>query len=69
MLRNGDFTAFFSWPRYWEAQVPERVVLERMSGPDGPIVLSDSTAYLDALKKHFPDAFPRIIESMKVIDD
>lgn len=69
MLRNGDFTAFFSWPRYWEAQVPERVVLERMSGPDGPIILNDSTAYLDALKKHFPDVFPRIIESMEVIDD
>lgn len=69
VLRNGEYTAVFSWPRYWEAQVPEDLVLEKLDGPDGSVLLGSPAAYLAALKKHFPDAFERIIKSMEVIND
>ncbi|MFK7910497.1 MAG: sulfatase-like hydrolase/transferase [Akkermansiaceae bacterium] len=69
VLRNGDYTAYFSWPRYWEAQVPEKIVLERISGPDGSLLLGSPAAYLEALKTHFPDAFERYIKSMEVVED
>lgn len=69
VLRNGEYTATFSWPRYWEAQVPDKVVLESLEGPGGPVILEGPDAYLDALRRHFPDAFGRIIGSMEVIPE
>lgn len=67
MLRKGEYFASFSWPRYWDALVPTKISLERLVGPDGPIVKDTQEGYLQALKEIFPDVFNRHIQSLEVI--
>lgn len=69
MLHNGDFTAAFSWPNYWDANVPQEITLERIEGPNGPIILKNKSDYLPALKKHFPDAFQRFFKSLELTEE
>lgn len=67
-LRRGDYEAVFSWKNYWEAEVPEEMVLERLSGPDGEIRLKNAEAYRAELMRVFPDAFERIFASFEVVE-
>ena len=68
VLRRGDYEATFSWGQYWEAPVPEEMVLERLTGPDGEISLADAKAYDAELRRVFPDAFERFFKSFEVIE-
>lgn len=67
VLRRGDYEAVFSWGQYWEAQVPEEMVLERLTGPDGKISLPDAKAYDLELRRLFPDAFERFFKTFEVV--
>ncbi|NWK57116.1 sulfatase-like hydrolase/transferase [Verrucomicrobiaceae bacterium N1E253] len=67
-LRRGAYEAVFSWEKYWEARVPEEMVLEQLRGPDGEIRLSDAGAYEAELRRLFPDAFERFFEHLEVRD-
>ncbi|BDS05731.1 hypothetical protein NT6N_07710 [Oceaniferula spumae] len=69
VLRRDGYVATFSWPHYWEATVPDDVVLERLEGPDGPVILSDPSAYEAELRERFPDAFTRFFDKFEVIQD
>jgi len=69
ILRRDGYQATFSWPVYWDARVPEDIVLERLEGPNGKIFLADPGAYADELKKLFPDAFTRFFDKFEVIED
>lgn len=67
MHRDG-YEAVFYWDRYWESQVPARIVLERLTNPEGELIrLKDASAYAEQLKTLFPDAFGRFFKSMEVI--
>ncbi|MGB2351889.1 MAG: sulfatase-like hydrolase/transferase [Akkermansiaceae bacterium] len=66
VLHRDGYEAVFYWDRYWESKVPGRVVLQKLTGPDGSLVqLRSAGAYADALKSLFPDAFDRFIESLE----
>ena len=69
ILRRDGYRATFSWPQYWDARVPESMVLERSEGPDGKIILADPAAYAEELKRLFPDAFTRFFDKFEVIED
>jgi len=69
VLRRDGYTATFSWPHYWEASVPDDVVLERLEGPEGLVLLDSPSAYAAELRKLFPDAFTRFFEKFEVIED
>jgi len=67
MHRDG-YEAVFYWDRYWESLVPARIVLERLTNPEGELIrLKDASAYAEQLKTLFPDAFGRFFKSMEVI--
>jgi len=68
-LHRGEYTATFSWPNYWDANVPKEITLERIEGPEGLIILDKKTDYLPALKKHFPDTFEKQIKSLTLIEE
>ena len=66
VLHRNGYEAVFYWDRYWESKVPGRVVLQKLTGPDGSLVQHRSAgAYGDALKSLFPDAFDRFIASLE----
>ena len=67
VLRRGPYRAVFSWPKYWEAQVPDKVVLERITGPDGVILKDSPEDYAAELRRIFPDAFERFFKTFEVI--
>jgi len=67
VLRRGAYRAVFSWPKYWEAQVPDTVVLEKITGPDGVITQDDPAAYAAELRRIFPDAFERFFKSFEPV--
>ncbi|MBK1856023.1 sulfatase-like hydrolase/transferase [Verrucomicrobiaceae bacterium 5K15] len=69
VLRRDGYTATFSWKNYWEANVPSDVVLERLVGPDGPVIHPDPSAYAEELRLRFPDAFTRFFDKFEVIED
>lgn len=56
--RNG-YEAAFSWGRIWVPGLPERLWLERLSGPDGPMRFETPQAAEAALRRYFPDAIER----------
>ncbi|SHI88808.1 Sulfatase [Rubritalea squalenifaciens DSM 18772] len=62
LARNG-YKAYFTWQHYWNGRPPNSITLSRMTGPEGDIILPTENDYLDTLKKHFPDAFPRFFHS------
>jgi len=68
VLRRGDYEAVFSWGQYWEAHVPEEMVLEQLTGPDGKILKQDAQAYAVELRRLFPDAFERFFKTFEVIE-
>ena len=67
VLRRGDYAAYFSWPRYWLANVPEKLSLECIERGGERLMLDSPDEYLAKLKELFPDAFDRFIKEMKVI--
>ena len=70
ILRRDGYQATFSWSNYWDARVPDDVVLERLTDPSGQdLLLSDPSAYAAELKKLFPDAFTRFFDKFEVIED
>jgi len=69
ILRRDGYQATFSWSNYWEASVPDEVVLERLTGPDGDVMLRDPAAYAAELRRLFPDAFTRFFNQFEVIED
>ena len=69
VLRRAGYTATFSWPNYWEANVPEDVVLESLTGPEGKVILANPAAYAEELRKRFPDAFERFFDQFEVVED
>jgi len=70
VLRRGGYEAVFFWEQYWEAYVPEEVILEHITGPDGEkVMLPNAAAYADELRLRFPDAFERFIKTLEVIED
>lgn len=68
VLRRGDYAAYFSWPRYWLANVPERISLEYIEHKGEKVMLESPEAYLEELRTIFPDAFDRFIKKMDVIE-
>jgi membrane-anchored protein YejM (alkaline phosphatase superfamily) len=68
VLHRGAYCAVFSWGKYWEAHVPETVVLERITGPDGPIVKKNAREYAGELRRIFPDAFERFFKTFDVVE-
>ena len=70
ILRRDGYQATFSWSNYWDARVPDDVVLERLNDPNGePVLLPSPEAYAAELKKLFPDAFTRFFDKFEVIED
>lgn len=68
VLRRGAYEAVFSWGNYWEAEVPETMVLERLTGPDGRIQLAGPKAYEGELRRLFPDAFERFFNTFELLE-
>jgi len=56
--RNG-YEAAFSWAKIWVPGMPERIWLERLSGPQGDLRFESAAAAEAALHRCFPDAFER----------
>jgi hypothetical protein len=56
--RNG-YEAAFSWKKIWVPGMPERLWLERVTGPQGTMRFASPAAAEAALREHFPDAFER----------
>ncbi len=70
ILRRDGYQATFSWSNYWDARVPDDVVLERLEDPRGkPVLLASPDAYAAELRKLFPDAFTRFFDQFEVIED
>ena len=70
VLRRDGYEAEFSWGRYWESPVPEEMVLEGITGPDGKrVVLPDADAYAEELRRRFPDAFERFFKTLDVVGE
>jgi glucan phosphoethanolaminetransferase (alkaline phosphatase superfamily) len=58
--RRGGWEAAFSWLNPWKPGVPQRIWLDRISGPDGEIDLPSTPEKCDAmLREKFPDVLPR----------
>ena len=56
--RNG-YEAAFAWKKIWVPGMPERLWLERVTGPQGTLRFASPAAAEAALREHFPDAFER----------
>ncbi len=56
--RNG-YEAAFSWAKIWVPGMPDRLWLERLTGPDGDLRFATPEAAEAALHRYFPDAFER----------
>lgn len=67
VLRRGEYAAYFSWPRYWLANVPKTMSLEYIERGGEKIKRDSPEAYLEELRAVFPDAFDRFIKKMSVI--
>ncbi|MBN8457609.1 MAG: sulfatase-like hydrolase/transferase [Verrucomicrobia bacterium] len=57
--RRGGYEAAFSWHKIWVPGIPERMWLDRMTGPGGPLRFETPQQAEAALREHFPDAFGR----------
>ncbi len=60
LWRRDGWEAAFSWARTWELRPPDRIWLERLHGPTGPVECPTPEAYEAELRAHFPDAFGRL---------
>lgn len=67
-LKNGKYTAYFSWSRPWEPRVPEQMRLERIVDSKGNLLKLNNVDYTSKLKEIFPDAFDRYFESLTEIE-
>eukprot|EP00112_Aurelia_sp_Birch-Aquarium-sp1_P008155 Seg18949.1 transcript_id=Seg18949.1/GoldUCD/mRNA.D3Y31 product="Multifunctional alkaline phosphatase superfamily protein PehA" protein_id=Seg18949.1/GoldUCD/D3Y31 len=67
VLKRGDYSAFFSWRNPWTAEVPNKIVLERIEGPDGLIRFESAADYEKKLRELFPDAFERYIKKLTLV--
>lgn len=68
-LHNGEYTATFSWPNYWDANIPEKIILETLSKNGQPIIKDNKSDYLSALKSHFPHTFRKQIKSLQPLSE
>lgn len=65
VLRRDGYEAVFYWERYWESEVPRKIVLKKFTDSEGEVVhCLDAQAYAEALRIHFPDAFQRFFKSL-----
>ena len=70
VLRRDGYEAAFYWERYWESEVPEKIVLKKFTDAEGKMVhCLDAYAYTEALRTYFPDAFERFFKSLKASSD
>jgi membrane-anchored protein YejM (alkaline phosphatase superfamily) len=67
--RRDGWQAAFSWSRTWTPEVPHRLWLERLNGPDGPVFLDSPAAYERELRARFPDVFPRFFSRFQLAED
>jgi arylsulfatase A-like enzyme len=63
LWRRDGWEAAFSWSKTWELRPPDRMWLERIQGPNGPVDCKDPAAYEAELRRIFPDAFSRVFNS------
>ena len=56
--RNG-YEAAFAWKKIWVPGLPQRLWLERVTGPQGALRFASPAAAEAVLREHFPDAFDR----------
>ena len=56
--RNG-YEAAFSWAKIWVPGMPQRIWLERLTGPGGDMRFATPDAAQAALQQYFPDALER----------
>lgn len=59
LWRRNGYEAAFSWAKIWVPGRPDRLWLERLSGPSGPLRFESPVAAEAALHRYFPDAFER----------
>lgn len=67
--RRDGWQAAFSWPRTWTSETPHRIWLERLDGPDGPVLLHSPEAYDAALRTRFPDVFLRSFNRFELVEE
>jgi hypothetical protein len=58
--RRDGWEAAFSGPAPWVLAPPDKLWLERLEGPDGPLIITGSDAWEAELRRRFPDAFARV---------
>jgi len=66
MLRNGNASAAFGWPKIWEAGVPNTLWLERTSDMPPLPAKPSPEDYQKALRTAFPDLFGRVFSSFEL---
>lgn len=62
LWRRDGYEAAFSWPSPWLPLPPQKMWLERLQGPNGPIRFNTPADYETELRRLFPDAFARMFD-------
>ena len=52
----------------WTAEVPDKIVLERIEGPDGKLDLKTPAEYEKKLRELYPDAFERYFKKLTLVE-
>ena len=68
VLKRNGYSAFFSWKNPWTAEVPDKIVLERIEGPDGKLDLKTPAEYEKKLRELYPDAFERYFKKLTLVE-
>jgi len=67
VMRRGDYAAFFSWPKYWLAEVPEQMALERIEFNGKRVDCKDEREYSEKLREIFDDTSGRFFKSLELV--
>ncbi|QQL45147.1 sulfatase-like hydrolase/transferase [Sulfuriroseicoccus oceanibius] len=59
LLSRDGYKAYFTWPSYWNGRPTDQITLSRFIGPEGDIEFDTEAEYLEAMRKHMPDALDR----------
>ncbi|HWB02088.1 MAG TPA: sulfatase-like hydrolase/transferase [Verrucomicrobiales bacterium] len=65
LWRRDGWEAAFSWSKTWELRPPDRMWLERLTGPHGPVDCENPAEYEAELRRRFPDAFSRVFNTIQ----
>jgi len=65
VMRNNNATATFSWPNFWQNELPTDITLNSIVESGINLKLDTAEQSLTKLKELFPDAFERFIEKME----